>query len=72
MTDTPILYPGDAVHLTLPSTGSEREDNRIIDTARACYARYGVDLLVGTAVTGAPFQVLAIFRRPSLVPVEEK
>jgi hypothetical protein len=69
---TPILYPGDSIHVVLPSTGSEREDNRIIQEMRTTYARCGVNLLVGTAATGATFQVLAIFRKPILIPVEDQ
>jgi hypothetical protein len=68
--NTPILYPGDVIHLVLPSTGSGREDNRIIEELRTEYARFGVNLHVATAHTGADFKVVAVFRKPTLVPVE--
>jgi len=68
--NTPILYPGDIVHLVLPSTGSTKEDNRLIEELRTEYARFGVNLHIGTAISGASLQVVAIFRKPTLIPVE--
>ena len=68
-----VLYPGDSIHLMLPSTGDESEDNRLIDELRAAYARYGVNLHIGSASTApGSLGVIAIFRKPMIVPVEDK
>jgi hypothetical protein len=70
---TAVLYPGDSVHLVLPSTGNQAKDDQIIEQIRAVYRNLGVNLAIGTAPTGNPeMRVVAIFRKPTLIPVEEK
>lgn len=68
--NTPILYPGDIVHLLFPSTGSKQEDNRLIGELRTEYARFGINLHIVTTRLGDELKVVAIFRKPTLIPVE--
>lgn len=70
MTNVPILYPGDKVHLAVPDPGDGGA--RVHQELTAIYASQGVEIICTSAISNLPqCGVVAVFRKPMLIPTEE-
>lgn len=71
MNNVPILYPGDKVHIVIPDPGDGGV--KAHESLVALYASQGVQVVMTSAVGNLPqFGIVAVFRKPTLIPVEEE
>jgi hypothetical protein len=73
MAETPILQPGDIVHLVWPSTGNKEEDERLAYQAMAVYQTQGIFVSMISHIAApelaGPY-VVSVIRKPTLIPKE--